>query len=416
MSSSNEKTPNQTTPTSNSAKNPSTPTANTSSANKVLCYCKKPALIYQVKKEGPNKGRWFYKCYNSISNYIEGTGTTCRFYKWKEELESVPVKPPTAFAGPANTSGSMTNDPLTPPPDNKQQHGQIHNYHFPNQQEFPRYQQPEHWNHQTENPHHRLTEEYHRQAGYSLHQEQQFQDTRREEEFWTSAPEGPVNNNLFTHIYGNSSITVNDLVPPSPSPPLPDHLLINSLKEKLEREERRAYAFQKSAQIKAEALASTKEKLASMGNENEALKHRLEAMETENKSLKRKLEETELLEEENRELKRRLVVLEKGKESSSLLEEEIKILKRHNEQSTELLNDKIQFHIDQNESLKAKSEGYAEQIDHLRQQLLVTSNAAEVERLREENQLLVREKALKLGEYEFLKQDYEELKKKLEEF
>jgi DNA topoisomerase-3 len=41
----------------------------------INCKCNRPAVRLFVKKDGPNKGRPFYKC----------DGSTCDFFKWGDE-------------------------------------------------------------------------------------------------------------------------------------------------------------------------------------------------------------------------------------------------------------------------------------------------------------------------------------------
>lgn len=42
-----------------------------------LCKCNEPSILLIVKKEGPNKGRGFYKCASKFND--------CGFFKWSSE-------------------------------------------------------------------------------------------------------------------------------------------------------------------------------------------------------------------------------------------------------------------------------------------------------------------------------------------
>ncbi|GFR23680.1 DNA topoisomerase 3-alpha [Trichonephila clavata] len=54
------------------------------SSNDIVCNCGKKAIVLVVKKDGPTKGRQFYKC-PEISE-----GSKCDFFLWKNEDSSVP--------------------------------------------------------------------------------------------------------------------------------------------------------------------------------------------------------------------------------------------------------------------------------------------------------------------------------------
>ena len=42
------------------------------------CLCKEDAALHKVFKEGPNKGRKFWKC-------TKGGGLACKFWEWDDE-------------------------------------------------------------------------------------------------------------------------------------------------------------------------------------------------------------------------------------------------------------------------------------------------------------------------------------------
>ncbi|KAK2708062.1 hypothetical protein QYM36_015676 [Artemia franciscana] len=69
----------------NSATMPTGRTLSTAVAgsNDVLCTCRTQALLLTVRKEGPNKGRQFYKCGNQT--------TDCRFFLWSDEIGNAQV-------------------------------------------------------------------------------------------------------------------------------------------------------------------------------------------------------------------------------------------------------------------------------------------------------------------------------------
>ena len=47
----------------------------------IRCFCGLPARQFTVQKEGPNKGRVFYKC----SRPTEGLEPQCSFFQWADE-------------------------------------------------------------------------------------------------------------------------------------------------------------------------------------------------------------------------------------------------------------------------------------------------------------------------------------------
>ncbi|CAG0898215.1 unnamed protein product, partial [Darwinula stevensoni] len=54
----------------------------TGHANSVVCHCNEDALLLTVRKEGPNKGRQFYKC-------AKPQGSGCNFFLWADEATGV---------------------------------------------------------------------------------------------------------------------------------------------------------------------------------------------------------------------------------------------------------------------------------------------------------------------------------------
>lgn len=46
--------------------------------NTIHCDCRIPSIMFEVKKEGPNKGRKFFTCKNR----------NCQFFKWKDDIEN----------------------------------------------------------------------------------------------------------------------------------------------------------------------------------------------------------------------------------------------------------------------------------------------------------------------------------------
>ncbi|GFT86700.1 DNA topoisomerase 3-alpha [Trichonephila clavipes] len=54
------------------------------SSNDIVCNCGKKAIVLVVKKDGPTKGRQFYKCPEMSE------GTKCDFFLWKNENSSDP--------------------------------------------------------------------------------------------------------------------------------------------------------------------------------------------------------------------------------------------------------------------------------------------------------------------------------------
>lgn len=62
----------------------------------VMCLCPLPAARLSVKKEGPNKGRYFYCCPKARDD-----PTRCRFWQWAEDGDSASAVPTTPPAGSA---------------------------------------------------------------------------------------------------------------------------------------------------------------------------------------------------------------------------------------------------------------------------------------------------------------------------
>lgn len=79
----------------NSSRTPrAAPAAAADDGNAVVCNCGSEALLLTVRKEGPNKGRQFYKCSSS----------TCNFFLWADEQpqdRSSTLLQPTAGTAPA---------------------------------------------------------------------------------------------------------------------------------------------------------------------------------------------------------------------------------------------------------------------------------------------------------------------------
>lgn len=75
------------TNTTNLMPRPSTSGNNTSlnndtSAKDIICSCNLPAIQLTTKKDGPNKGRQFYKCPNGLQN------NGCNFFLWASEVNT----------------------------------------------------------------------------------------------------------------------------------------------------------------------------------------------------------------------------------------------------------------------------------------------------------------------------------------
>ncbi|KAJ5639252.1 uncharacterized protein N7484_007114 [Penicillium longicatenatum] len=79
--------------------------------NAWYCNCpdREPAVRFQVKKEGPNRGRWFYTCHKP-------QGQRCTFFLWNEEAElrEKTVVMANSDSEPDPRSQSQSNMPSTP--------------------------------------------------------------------------------------------------------------------------------------------------------------------------------------------------------------------------------------------------------------------------------------------------------------
>jgi ribonuclease HI len=76
-----------------------------STDSSILCRCKVPAKLLQVKKEGPNHGKYFYTCGNQK--------TPCKFFLWKEaepEKQGIKRKAEADSSAATSATGVSIND------------------------------------------------------------------------------------------------------------------------------------------------------------------------------------------------------------------------------------------------------------------------------------------------------------------
>ncbi|XP_054721108.1 DNA topoisomerase 3-alpha-like [Uloborus diversus] len=75
---------------------------NSGATNDIVCGCGKKAIILTVRKEGPNKGRQFYKC-PEMSDDVK-----CNFFLWKDEEDTSPAQNFSSII-PSNQQNSFRN-------------------------------------------------------------------------------------------------------------------------------------------------------------------------------------------------------------------------------------------------------------------------------------------------------------------